>query len=54
MNCTKIALGTAQFGLNYGIANTTGQVTVDQGTAILELASAHGIDTIKLISANSG
>lgn len=42
----KIALGTAQFGLEYGIANQQGQVSHAEGKAILDHASAHGIDTL--------
>jgi aryl-alcohol dehydrogenase-like predicted oxidoreductase len=42
----KLALGTAQFGLRYGIANATGQVSRDEAATILQLASKAGIDTI--------
>lgn len=42
----KIALGTAQFGLNYGVANSTGQVTLEEGRKILALARSQGIDTL--------
>lgn len=42
----KLALGTAQFGLAYGIANTEGQVTADAAVKILVLARAAGMDTI--------
>jgi predicted aldo/keto reductase-like oxidoreductase len=42
----KIALGTAQFGLDYGIANTQGRVSEAEGRAIVELARARGVDTI--------
>lgn len=42
----KLALGTAQFGLNYGIANRSGQVNQYQGTSIVAFAREHGIDTI--------
>lgn len=42
----SIALGTAQFGLTYGIANTTGQVSRDESAAILSLAKQRGIDTL--------
>ena len=31
-----IALGTVQFGMNYGISNTTGQVTSEEIYKILE------------------
>lgn len=50
----KIALGTAQFGLNYGISNTLGQVkkneikrilsaALDAGITVVDTASAYGI-----------
>jgi aryl-alcohol dehydrogenase-like predicted oxidoreductase len=42
----KLALGTAQFGLEYGISNRQGQVSVDAAKAILDLAAAHGVDTL--------
>lgn len=42
----KLALGTAQFGLAYGIANTEGQVTADAASSILARAQAAGMDTI--------
>lgn len=42
----KIALGTAQFGLNYGIANMQGQLTRDKGERVIALALSHGINTL--------
>lgn len=42
----RLALGTAQFGQTYGIANRSGQVLPDEAASILELASQHGIDTL--------
>jgi aryl-alcohol dehydrogenase-like predicted oxidoreductase len=42
----KLALGTAQFGMPYGIANRSGQVTFDEVGAILDGARQVGIDTI--------
>jgi aryl-alcohol dehydrogenase-like predicted oxidoreductase len=42
----KLALGTAQFGLNYGISNQTGQVTHEEVKAILRHAKAIGITTL--------
>lgn len=41
-----LALGTAQFGLPYGIANRAGQVARTEARAMLQLASEHGVDTI--------
>ncbi len=43
---TKLALGTAQFGLPYGIANQTGQVSREDVSAMLQLAASNGIDTL--------
>ncbi len=43
---SRLALGTAQFGLCYGVANQSGQVSHDQTAAILEHAWAAGLDTI--------
>jgi aryl-alcohol dehydrogenase-like predicted oxidoreductase len=42
----KLALGTAQFGLDYGIANQSGRVPADEVQQILQLASLHQIDTL--------
>ncbi|MDP1773839.1 MAG: aldo/keto reductase [Methylobacter sp.] len=42
----KLALGTVQFGLPYGIANQAGQVTRTEAKAMLQLAAANGIDTL--------
>lgn len=42
----RIALGTAQFGLDYGIANQTGRVPDDELRAILAHARAAGVDTL--------
>lgn len=42
----RLAIGTAQFGMAYGVANTLGQVGLDEGAAILEEAWSAGIDTV--------
>ncbi len=42
----RLALGTVQFGLSYGIANQAGQVSRSEAKAMLQLASASGIDTL--------
>jgi aryl-alcohol dehydrogenase-like predicted oxidoreductase len=42
----RIAIGTAQFGLPYGIANKSGKVAIDEAGRILEAARAAGIDTL--------
>ena len=46
LNMHRLALGTAQFGLNYGIANQTGQVLVNDAAIILDCAAAAGLDTL--------
>ncbi len=43
---SKLALGTAQFGLNYGVANQIGQVSESDVSKILEFASLEKIDTL--------
>jgi aryl-alcohol dehydrogenase-like predicted oxidoreductase len=43
---SRLALGTVQFGLPYGVANQTGQVSREQAAAMLQLASTTGIDTL--------
>jgi hypothetical protein len=42
----KLALGTVQFGLPYGIANQAGQVSRSEAKAMLQLATVNGIDTL--------
>ena len=42
----KLALGTAQFGLPYGIANRAGQVALDDAAAIVRRARAAGINML--------
>jgi len=42
----KLALGTVQFGLPYGIANVTGQVGPDEVASILDSARLAGLDTL--------
>ena len=42
----RLALGTAQFGIRYGIYNSTGKVTQKEGKAILKHAAFAGINTI--------
>lgn len=43
---SRLALGTVQFGLPYGIANQAGQVPRTVAKSILQLASASSIDTL--------
>ncbi len=42
----RLALGTVQFGIPYGIANQIGQVALGDARAILIRAAEEGIDTI--------
>ena len=44
--CNKLALGTAQFGMNYGVANKNGQVGKRKAMAILDFAYSVGINTL--------
>lgn len=43
---SRLALGTAQFGLSYGIANQDGQVTRSAAKAMLQLAAANDVDML--------
>ena len=47
----KLVLGTVQFGINYGINNTSGQVPLDEVCRILEIASEADIHTLDTSSA---
>ena len=42
----QLALGTAQFGLDYGVTNKSGQVSLREAGDIVDEARARGIDTI--------
>lgn len=42
----KLALGTAQFGMPYGIVNKSGRVAQEEVKAILQVARLNGIDTL--------
>lgn len=48
---SKIVLGTVQFGTNYGINNTSGQVMPDEVVKILKFAAENGIRTLDTSSA---
>ncbi len=50
----KLALGTAQFGLNYGVANTTGKVSLQEARRILALAATSAVNTIDTAMAYGG
>lgn len=42
----RLILGTVQFGLDYGVANSRGRVTAEEANAILLRGQACGMDTI--------
>lgn len=42
----KVALGTVQFGLGYGVANATGQVPLAEAAQIVAAARQAGCDTL--------
>lgn len=42
----RLALGTVQFGLDYGISNRTGEVQDQELDAILVLARKLGVNTL--------
>jgi aryl-alcohol dehydrogenase-like predicted oxidoreductase len=42
----KVIIGTAQFGLDYGIANTLGKINYTRGCEIIRLAEKHNISTL--------
>lgn len=46
----KLALGTVQFGLDYGITNQTGQVSMEDVANILQIAKNNSIDTLDTAS----
>jgi aryl-alcohol dehydrogenase-like predicted oxidoreductase len=47
----RLALGTAQFGLPYGVSNTGGQVPDAQVNAILKAAAEAGVDMLDTAAA---
>ena len=50
----RLALGTDQFGLNYGIANQQGQVSHEETEKILDLARVNGMNTLDTAIAYGG
>lgn len=42
----NLGLGTVQFGLDYGVSSTSGQVAPDEVRRILQKASEHGISVL--------
>ena len=51
---SRLALGTVQFGLNYGIANQGGQVLRPEAKSMLCFALANNIDTLDTAIAYGG
>lgn len=43
---SRLALGTVQFGLNYGIANQVGQVALSELKQMLQVSRTAGLDTL--------
>jgi aryl-alcohol dehydrogenase-like predicted oxidoreductase len=48
---SRLTLGTAQFGLNYGVANATGKPSFETVCAIIRQACDGGVDTIDTAAA---
>ena len=48
---SQLALGTAQFGLKYGINNKAGRVSLNQAFQILHFAARNGLNTLDTASA---
>jgi aryl-alcohol dehydrogenase-like predicted oxidoreductase len=46
MGVERLALGTAQFGFSYGVANQFGQVSRDEASAIIDCAKEAGLDSL--------
>lgn len=46
LNAQRIAIGTAQFGMDYGIANQVGQVIFSEAASILQSAATAGLNTL--------
>lgn len=46
MSINKLTIGTAQFGLNYGIANKNGQVSLTEIEKILDFSQSCGINSL--------
>lgn len=51
MNKVRLGIGTVQFGVNYGISNTTGQTSLDEVSKILTLALENNIKLLDTASA---
>jgi aryl-alcohol dehydrogenase-like predicted oxidoreductase len=51
---SRLAIGTVQFGLDYGIANSVGRVICSEARAIIRQAELNGIDTLDTAIAYGG
>jgi len=51
MSASRLALGTAQFGFPYGIANHGAQVSLSEATAIVSVAEQAGMDSLDTAAA---
>jgi len=47
----RLVLGTAQFGLDYGVANTGGRTPFAEVLSILEFAAANNVDMLDTAAA---
>lgn len=45
-NWSRVAIGTVQFGLRYGVANQVGMVSAENAEKILKSALLHGVSTL--------
>ena len=50
-SAARLILGTAQFGLNYGIANRAGRTSLGEAKCILEAARTHGVRMVDTAAA---
>lgn len=50
LNIQKLVLGTAQFGMNYGVANKTGKINKSEMFNILRTSRLNGIKTLDTAS----
>ena len=48
----RLALGTVQFGMEYGIANNSGQFSSTEIKEVLRLAKINDIDTLDVAQTN--
>lgn len=46
LNKSRLALGTVQFGLDYGVANSGGRVTFEDARNIIRETELNGVDTL--------